>query len=146
MHPQPAKAVHHQIPRRFFFHKKSLNPHNNCVFKLIHIQATGNDPCIPDSILHFFSKRPSGSRSQFNNLKYKQWVQYTHKLTNVHTNITCARQSKQLRFGLAKPISANNAYYTEKRTQNNNTYKITQHRCHLLTKVVVRNKILSKNA
>ena len=30
-------AVHHQIPRRFFFHKKSLNPHNNCVFKLIHI-------------------------------------------------------------------------------------------------------------
>ena len=30
-------AVHYQIPRRFFFHKKSLNPHNNCVFKLIHI-------------------------------------------------------------------------------------------------------------
>ena len=28
-------AVHYQIPRRFFFHKKSLNPHNNCVFKLI---------------------------------------------------------------------------------------------------------------
>ena len=30
-------AVHHQIPRRFSLIKKSLNPHNNCVFKLIHI-------------------------------------------------------------------------------------------------------------
>ena len=27
-------AVHHQIQRRFF-NKKSLKPHNNCVFKLI---------------------------------------------------------------------------------------------------------------
>ena len=153
MRPQPAKCCALPNSKTVFFHKKNLNPHNNCVFKLIPVLALRNYLHIPIPLFSF----QQGYRNPcfvviiqgvanalimvlFIKIPPAIFQNGHSKPVGIEHLYMCAKQLKQLRFRPEKPISVNDIYHG-RNAHKNNTYKITQHRCHFLTKAVVHKKL-----